>query len=856
MVIDAVDKAQSDPAMARSVIDRPQAIDGIPVPTLAESILWAVASAADEIEAWGSRMKVRDKQLRSFIPTESVFASSLFAVSGRNAAFTWELEGPSSTVKRTKELLDNANDGKGWQDLMTKLSLDLYCLAATSRIALGGERAGKRKTIRDIVRDHDPGPVVTIGPDGLMESWITEWHRTPLGPRYWVWLSTDASGHTRSDPGGLFMTNDHPVLTPDGWMPSGDVRAGMMIATGHPEPNDKQCGLLVGTLLGDASLGRARPQIRLTHNGEQVEWLRVKQGALAGFHWTPEQHHGNAYSANSHASSGLCTWRAAWYPDGRKRVARDLVERHFGPEMLAAWYADDGSLARSKNRNGDPTRPGAFLSTQGFPDDDVGWLAALLNRQGFAASTHRIHWRTGSGLRIYLGVTGAARLFEIIGPYLPPSLRHKLPEDASPYDSTKWEMGSARPHFAEVTEARCRPYMSGRHAAKTTYHIGVKDTRNFVAAGLVVHNTQDHGAFMEIVRAGDTEKAPVIGLNHLDAYRCWHSGDPKRPVVYQDRQNKLHLLEWFQVETFAEMPCAVEGLYGMQYCALTRVLRACQVMRNVMIYQQEKTGGRFNRALHIVKGVSHKQITDALTQQNIQLDAEGFLRYMQPLIVASISAEDTIDIKTLELASLPEGWNQEEMFKWYIAILAMGFGIDYQDLAPLPGGGLGTGSQSIVLHMKSRGRGPALFQKLIEFSMNMAVLPKNVQFQFLEQDLAEEKEHAEIKKLRAEAREIDVRTGVYDDRGARQQAFDAGDISQELFDAMGGSDVTPEVTVEDTEQPDEAPAPAAPVPPPAPAPGVVEEEKAARAGPFRTGAAEGGGALRRRLREGAWEDTP
>lgn len=492
MVIDAADKAlNSDPAMKRSVIDLPDASIQIPVPAPAEAILWAVASAADEIQAWGSRMKVRDRQLRDFIPTESVFASALFAVCGRNAAFTWEMEGPAATVRRCKELLDGANDGKGWQDLVTKLSLDLY--------------------------------------------------------------------------------------------------------------------------------------------------------------------------------------------------------------------------------------------------------------------------------------------------------------------------------------------------------------------------SQDHGAFMEVVRAADSATAPVIGLNHLDAFRCWHTGDPKRPVVYQDRLNKLHLLEWYQVETFAEMPCAVEGLYGMQYCALTRVLRACQVMRNVMLYQQEKTGGRFNRALHIIKGVNPKQIQDALQQQNIRLDAEGFLRYLQPLIIASISAEESIDVKTLELASLPEGWNQEEMFKWYIAVLAMGFGIDYQDLAPLPGGGLGSGSQSIVLHMKSRGRGPSLFQKLIEFSMNMAVLPKNVEFQFLEQDLAEEKEHAEIKKMRAETRKIDVDTGVYDDRGARQQAFDAGDISEELFNAMGGSDITAEVTVEDTEQPAKEPPPA---PPPAPAPEVEEEEKAARAGPFRGGAAEGGGEIRRRLGEGAWEDIP
>ena len=71
-------------------------------------------------------MKTRDRQLRDWWPTESYFASALAGVVGRNTAFSWELTGPTSTVKRGQQLLNNANDGQGWHDLVTKLSIDLY----------------------------------------------------------------------------------------------------------------------------------------------------------------------------------------------------------------------------------------------------------------------------------------------------------------------------------------------------------------------------------------------------------------------------------------------------------------------------------------------------------------------------------------------------------------------------------------------------------------------------------------------------------------------------------------------------------------------------------------------------------
>lgn len=312
--------------------------------------------------------------------------------------------------------------------------------------------------------------------------------------------------------------------------------------------------------------------------------------------------------------------------------------------------------------------------------------------------------------------------------------------------------------------------------------------------------TQDSGAFIEVVRATDSPDALVIGLNHLDASRCWHTGSPSAPVLYQDRKGLYHLLKWYQVVTLSELPAPVEGLYGIQVCALSRLLRAAQIIKNISIYTAEKTGGQNNRAIHLLAGITGSQIEDALTQQKAALGSAGYSRYIQPLIVASVDPKANIDVKTLELATLPDGWDQEVTWKHYISIIAMAFLEDFQTFAPLPGGGLGTSAQSQILHLKSRGKGPALFMKLVTHALNFKILSKAVEFKFLEQDAEQEKVEAEIQKLRAETRKLRIESGELLPAEARQLATDVGDLPQELLEAGGVTDATQQETVTDTDQ--------------------------------------------------------
>lgn len=296
--------------------------------------------------------------------------------------------------------------------------------------------------------------------------------------------------------------------------------------------------------------------------------------------------------------------------------------------------------------------------------------------------------------------------------------------------------------------------------------------------------TQDSGAFIEVIRATDSERAQVIGLNALDAARCYATGVDEVPVIYLDRLGRYHWLKWYQVLHLTEVPATHEGLPGLQYCTLTRAMRACRIMRDIGIYLSEKIGGRNTRAVTLVKGVTPSQIEEAATQAHLRQDSSGLLRYSMPLLVGAIDPKAEIGFDTLEVASLPDGFDLDLSMKQYIGQLAMAFMVDYQEFAPLPGGGLGTSAQSEVLHMKSRGKGPGLFMKLVAEALNFAVLPESLQFLWDDQDPDADRQAVETSKLRAESRKIRIESGELTVEVARKVAYEEGDLSKELLDAL------------------------------------------------------------------------
>lgn len=90
---------------------------------------WNIASVADSVAPWGINVKMRDKQLRDFISSESFIGGAMANIAARNSGFEWEVRGPSEKViTALTDVLNSALAGTafGWSSFISKFTQDLH----------------------------------------------------------------------------------------------------------------------------------------------------------------------------------------------------------------------------------------------------------------------------------------------------------------------------------------------------------------------------------------------------------------------------------------------------------------------------------------------------------------------------------------------------------------------------------------------------------------------------------------------------------------------------------------------------------------------------------------------------------
>jgi aspartate-semialdehyde dehydrogenase len=138
-----------------------------------------------------------------------------------------------------------------------------------------------------------------------------------------------------------------------------------------------------------------------------------------------------------------------------------------------------------------------------------------------------------------------------------------------------------------------------------------------------------------------------------------------------------------------------------------------------------------------------------------------------------------VEVKLKELLSnfVPK----DERDNGYL-IYANNIGVPVQSIQPLSGQGLGTGTQTLVLDDAAKGQGamPA-FIKWWEQTVSDRVLPATTELQFEdENDQRDQKAKAEVQKLRADTRAVQIQSGEISPAMARQLAVDSEDLPPEM----------------------------------------------------------------------------
>lgn len=292
----------------------------------------------------------------------------------------------------------------------------------------------------------------------------------------------------------------------------------------------------------------------------------------------------------------------------------------------------------------------------------------------------------------------------------------------------------------------------------------------------------DNGAFAEIVRASSARGSKIIGLMHLDSFRCTRTGYPDYPVLYTDDLGREHAIRADDILMYADMPSSRSTFHGVGLCAADRAFDAIVKISAVELYFREKITGNRALAIHLVSGITKNKLEQAMQRADATQEEKGFFVYKGSLVIPTLDTEKAPAVVTIPLAEIPDGFVAQEERDAALLEMVNACGIPLQDIKPLSGQGLGTGTQTVILDEAAAGMGPgAAWRAWWQFVSSFRLLAKSTTFHFATNDIRDQKAKAEVAKMRAETRQIMVTTGEITAVQSLNMATDSGDAPKEFL---------------------------------------------------------------------------
>lgn len=260
--------------------------------------------------------------------------------------------------------------------------------------------------------------------------------------------------------------------------------------------------------------------------------------------------------------------------------------------------------------------------------------------------------------------------------------------------------------------------------------------------------TQSYGWILEIAGPGDPSQplmeAPT-GLNHLDAGRCYVTGNPVYPILYYSLwDGRLHKMHASRIYMMVDDPDPDERYLGIGTSALERAIAINQRELRMGQYIDALLDDKPQPGLVSLSNVSDATWQAALNKYMTEQQNDERPVFGRSMVITSLDPANPIKVDVIPFSQTPEKFDWVKYVDLDVSAMALALGVDRQELWELAGRSLGSGSQSAVLAMKSRMKLYGDLLTNIERFMNWAFLPEDCEFKFVEHDAQQDVSQAGV----------------------------------------------------------------------------------------------------------------
>ena len=275
------------------------------------------------------------------------------------------------------------------------------------------------------------------------------------------------------------ITGEHPVLTRDGWQCIRNLQSGKDIAMRLLNLNNLQREVIIGSLLGDASLEKHRIHYKLRegHSLKQEDYLISKYKLLnlpfsigyISYHDDRWYIDINEINVRTKVNYLLDEFSDFYDENRRKRVLQKYLDE-LGLLGLSIWMMDDGTFKDYS----------ATLYTESFTKDEVKLISDyFLNKWGLKNSV-----LTRRNNQYYISFTSSAKKWMLNNLYI--KIENNIKTFKCPFPIKPIE-SIASLHWIPIKNIKKMKVNSTRYR----YNINVADNHNYIANGIIAHNCEE-----------------------------------------------------------------------------------------------------------------------------------------------------------------------------------------------------------------------------------------------------------------------------------------------------------------------------------------------------------------------------
>jgi recombination protein RecA len=327
---------------------------------------------------------------------------------------------------------------------------------------------------------------------------VVNWFNNGVTDEFLDFKVERAGGGTGRGVAKLAFTRNHLIRTPAGWREAEEIAVGDRVMLAQPHLlSPTQWQVILGAVMGDGNLSPAVRQeqdsarFRMGHGAKQADYLTWKTSMMANIrHCDTTNAKGAVFTDFTPLAELGELRRAVYLGDGKKHLSWDYLKA-LTPLALAIWYLDDGTFTlRSKGLQA-RTEGGSGrieICVEAMSQGSRERLADYLrDTHGLNVKLERRGSRAINVLRFT--TAASAKFQELIAPYVPPSMEYKLLPRLRGRFAAEPELVEPTLHLmpAKVLEVKVRR----DHKTMNRYDIEVEGSHNYLADGVMVHNSPE-----------------------------------------------------------------------------------------------------------------------------------------------------------------------------------------------------------------------------------------------------------------------------------------------------------------------------------------------------------------------------